>query len=577
MALLAPGIAQGYLNAQDRDRKAALDESIMQERRQRAQHDDFLQEMARTQQLRDNQANTSFGAVANLFRGGQFPAQGGMMPPPSNVAPGGQPGQASVPGGPPPPGQMFPQGPGAGPPPTMAPPMPQQQAGPPPPQAPPGPPPPYRQVPTGQSDQLSRLQSDQIALQRELSRSGLTPDQKQIIGSELRKTQEQIAQLNGPMAPPPVGPPQGQQPAPQGAAQPPGMMGPPQEAPTAPEPTTGVRPTFNNLIERLQQANIPQDQWGAVLEKFKPAMDQSNREQLVEFKNQQLTAREADVAARETRLQSQGDKKNDTAATNANTRAETEHRVAAAKIKAAEGAAPSKSELADPEIAKVFYDKWKIDGKNPPFGYGASGQADRAAWLKFVADQTRAEGGTGGTVAGGQADAKANTAANVQLTKDLAAIKPYSEMLDKNGDILLKLAAKVGKSDSPWANKTISYLNTHPVSDPDISEFLAQARIFQTEAARVLNNPRLVGQLTDSARKEMEQVIDPNASLATMKQVVGRVIADGRNRIQSMQNEKSRLGNLLSGKPEEAPTPQESKTIGGVTYKSLGGGRWERQ
>ena len=114
----------------------------------------------------------------------------------------------------------------------------------------------------------------------------------------------------------------------------------------------------------------------------------------------------------------------------------------------------------------------------------------------------------------------------------------------KFADILKDLANKATSTSSPWANHTVNYLKTHPTSDPDQTKFLAQMLVFQSEAARVISNPRLVGALTDSARQELQHVINGDMSASTIGHVVDLLVADGDRRVKALrdQGNKTRSG-----------------------------------
>lgn len=140
-----------------------------------------------------------------------------------------------------------------------------------------------------------------------------------------------------------------------------------------------------------------------------------------------------------------------------------------------------------------------------------------------------------------QQEFKATGGALNQITKDIAAIRPYKEMLDKNADIAIGLADKGILTSSKVANKSLNWLRQNAADYPDSSEYLAQMRIVTTEAARVLNNPRLVGQLTDSARHEMEAIISGDMPIKSTKRVLERIKTDGTNRVAAMEREQRSL------------------------------------
>ena len=136
---------------------------------------------------------------------------------------------------------------------------------------------------------------------------------------------------------------------------------------------------------------------------------------------------------------------------------------------------------------------------------------------------------------------RAKSLALANIVKDLAAIRPYNAMLEKNGDIAISLAEKAISTNTKLANRPINWLKQNASDNPDVAEFLAQARIVTTEAARVLNNPRLVGQLTDSARREMEAILNGDMPLESFTRVVRRLQSDGKNRVDAMVAERDSL------------------------------------
>lgn len=139
------------------------------------------------------------------------------------------------------------------------------------------------------------------------------------------------------------------------------------------------------------------------------------------------------------------------------------------------------------------------------------------------------------------AKTKLNALSFVQ--RDLAAIRPYDEMLNTNAAVAIQLAKKIAseRSDIPLLNKPITWLQQNAQNNPNVAEYLAQMNFVRTEAARVLNNPRLVGQLTDSARKEMENVINGNMTIDSTERVINRIVSDGKNRVNAIEKEVNTL------------------------------------
>lgn len=146
-----------------------------------------------------------------------------------------------------------------------------------------------------------------------------------------------------------------------------------------------------------------------------------------------------------------------------------------------------------------------------------------------------------------QAEFKANSATLTQITKDLAAITPYKEMLDTNIAVAKTLAAKAISTDSRFANKSINWLKTNATDNPDVAEYLAQMHFVSTESARVLTNPRLVGQLTDTAIRDMKDVVDGHMPLNAANRVLDRIASDGTNRVKAMEDQHAKIIKKMSG------------------------------
>jgi len=202
-----------------------------------------------------------------------------------------------------------------------------------------------------------------------------------------------------------------------------------------------------------------------------------------------------------------------------------------------------------------------------PYRKGTGGGADRNdAIIRRAAKISRELGMSIDDVAARPEEFKSNAMALSAVTKDMAAIRPFKVMLDANAAVLTKLAEKVIKTDITYANKPLNWVRKNITGDEDVAEFLAQMQIVQTEAARVLNNPRLVGQLTDSARHEMQSIINGDMALGQTKRIIERVRSDGTNRVEAMEREMEGLRRKLrgagsapdaggaGGKPTPAPT-----------------------
>lgn len=200
-----------------------------------------------------------------------------------------------------------------------------------------------------------------------------------------------------------------------------------------------------------------------------------------------------------------------------------------------------------------------------PIGLSRIGPATLGMIQNRAAEMTQAAGFTPQDFAASGPIVKQKLGALLQLEKNRNAIQAYEAMLNKNIEVLKVLSEKITRSDSPAANRPILWMQQNMQGDPDVAEYLFQVNIVATEIARTLNNPNLVGQLTDTARQEVEQVVSGRLTPAQMSNVLARAQADAHNRAASFDTQVKKLiseirdplnKGEMGEKPAQQPAPQ---------------------
>ena len=178
-----------------------------------------------------------------------------------------------------------------------------------------------------------------------------------------------------------------------------------------------------------------------------------------------------------------------------------------------------------------------------PTGRDGQGNAYRDALAQKMTELKAKTGMTDEEFASKGMMNKASMTALTNTTRDMAALVPFKEMLDTNAVIAKELGAKIenDKTNSALLNKPIIWLRNNASNRPDISEYLAQLHFVEVEAARVLTQPRLVGQLTDQAIKDMKSVLDGSMTIESTNKVIDRIMQDGDFRVDKMRKERDRL------------------------------------
>jgi len=357
-----------------------------------------------------------------------------------------------------------------------------------------------------------------------------------------------------PAAPPALG---GPAPAPaQGGADASGIPSPPGMGPpgAGDQGDGGMIPAriINPMEEagKLVKQGMTPEEAGKTALAMLPVWEQMNKSAITQFTEQSRIAREV-IAFRNAKLREAREKRVAEQAEAREGRLERrEDRLEQPKDTAGRRGAGAPPIGLTPEGVELAARQYLKDGRMPSLGFDSG---SKRAILDRAGQIEKEEGGEFGQVPGARAEFHANSLALNNITKDLTAIRPFADMLDTNAGILKTLAAKVAKTDTRYANKTLNWLGQNVTGDADVAEFLAQMRFVQTEAARVLNNPRLVGQLTDTARHEMEGVVDGTLSLDQTNRVIDRILQDSKNRIGAMEKQRTGLAKTLRGEGGKSP------------------------
>ena len=328
----------------------------------------------------------------------------------------------------------------------------------------------------------------------------------------------------------------------------------------------GTKPlTVASVVQLLKAQGVPQEQWYDTMSEMKPLFDEQNKQELLQLKTQMDATKMANEVYK------------------AVLSGQNIESLIASRAKVAEGKWVTKpvqrgNMMVPVQFNSVTGEEREIPGEmgggkwnpNAPTAQltnvplSAAGQKAKSQLASTGQNVSRIDNKTfndmgadaeasGTSVLDTKAGFKATTSALTQNEKDLAAIRPYKNMLDTNIDIAKSLSKKVISTSSAYANKSLNWLKQNAGDNPDTAEFLAQMRFVETEAARVLNNPRLSGQLTDSARKEMESVVSGNLPINSLDRVLARIKSDGDNRVKALETENKQL-RKSNAKPAAAST-----------------------
>jgi hypothetical protein len=138
--------------------------------------------------------------------------------------------------------------------------------------------------------------------------------------------------------------------------------------------------------------------------------------------------------------------------------------------------------------------------------------------------------GGSGDIALNQAQFSADRKSLSDLRSATDALTAFEGTALRNAKQLEDRMALITDVGSPLFNGLIRDLQASALGPAELAAFNAARRIVIPEFARILNNPRLSGQLTDTARAEMEEILQGNATIPSILEVLNVLRTDAGNR-----------------------------------------------
>ncbi len=201
-----------------------------------------------------------------------------------------------------------------------------------------------------------------------------------------------------------------------------------------------------------------------------------------------------------------------------------------------------------PEAMKMVAHQFAMTGQLPPMGMGKAGAAVRTAIINEAADIYK-----GLDLPSQVAAFKANQESLKKMQGQRDAVGAFEETALKNLDQFLGAAKKVVDTKSPWLNKPLRALAGQVLGSADQAAFNAARQAVIPEFAKLLSNPSLSGQLTDSQRKEVDTILSPNATLA-------QIYASANVLKQDAENRKTALDDGIKAIQERIAKPPAGTT-----------------
>lgn len=208
-----------------------------------------------------------------------------------------------------------------------------------------------------------------------------------------------------------------------------------------------------------------------------------------------------------------------------------------------------------PAGLEIAAKRYLADGTLPSMGMGKASAGVRTRIINRAAaiDPEAA-------IAVNAAHFTADKASLTQLQKQMDAVGSFERTALKNLDVFIKTAGQVYDTGSPFLNTPLRMLASAATGSPELSAYNTARRTVIPEFAKILNNPTMAGALSDSARHEIEEIVQGNATLAQIRAASDILKQDTSNRREAMSEQKAEIEDRMKayGKPKDAPTSDNS-------------------
>jgi hypothetical protein len=170
---------------------------------------------------------------------------------------------------------------------------------------------------------------------------------------------------------------------------------------------------------------------------------------------------------------------------------------------------------------ETLYDRTRI-GLYAPFGM--AGKADRDAIANEQTKVSKAAGMTPQDVLRLGVNFKAQSMTMPKLALQRANIDAYEKLARFNGNRILELIGKLDDTSIPLLEAPKRLAERGLIGSDDAAEFLSVLQTYQTEVARIIqSSPNMGGVLTDTARKEIQDVIQKGVTASQAKRIINRL------------------------------------------------------
>jgi len=169
-----------------------------------------------------------------------------------------------------------------------------------------------------------------------------------------------------------------------------------------------------------------------------------------------------------------------------------------------------------------------------------------------------------------QALYKADTANLRQLQSTRAAINAYKGTAKKNIQVLMGAAENVPDLGAPILNRPVREV-LRMSGSPEMAAYQTALGAIQPEIARILFNPNLTGLLTDDARRDAQDLIRGDYTVAQLREAIKVVEIDMNQREQELTKQIAVITERMRRRGPEGPSmpPENAEGAAAAAAQAL--------
>jgi hypothetical protein len=193
--------------------------------------------------------------------------------------------------------------------------------------------------------------------------------------------------------------------------------------------------------------------------------------------------------------------------------------------------------------------------------------------VKAVADRAAAmnQEQNGQGIAANTASYRADRASLAKLQTFSDSVSAFEQTAEKNMDLLQSTAKDIPQLGTKFANTPVRMLNADMIGTANMAKFHTALNVAQTEAAKVLNNPSSSAVLSDSARKDLQELINGNMTYPAMVGSLDTLKQDMKNRTASNNAAIKTIQDRIKGPGSSTPSNASPQQGGNDPFAQFGG------